>query len=309
MSSKSTETLNIVKKYEKEYNDESNEDDVKEDLTPNKIEQQLDEKIPKYNKFNENHPMEYISYDKTTHRYDINTKTIRKKSYDLNEAINYTKKIILKENSNIFNEEKIIKKIISNKYCILIKYVYNKKIYYDVQHILCYLSLKKGSILDKYKNIKNNIAGYCWHPNQFGGFIKRELITIKTIKLLIKSTNTPSIINLMKLLNIDILKYKIPRKETTNLNKIIKVFSKEKITPQKYVGKYRIDLYFPDYKLGIECDEKDHAYENPKYKKERQKYIENNLNATFIRFNPDDPNFDIFEVISKIHYHMKNKTN
>ena len=32
----------------------------------------------------------------------------------------------------------------------------------------------------------------------------------------------------------------------------------------------------------------------------------NELNATFIRFNPDDNNFNILDIISKIHYHMCN---
>jgi len=65
--------INTIKKYEEEYNDESNEDDIEEDQTPDEIEQQLDEKIPKYNGFNVNHPMESISYDKSTYRYDVGT--------------------------------------------------------------------------------------------------------------------------------------------------------------------------------------------------------------------------------------------
>lgn len=45
----------------------------------------------------------------------------------------------------------------------------------------------------------------------------------------------------------------------TNIDKIIKVFNKEKYNTQKIVGKYRVDLYFLKYKLVIEFD---HKYRN-----------------------------------------------
>ena len=98
--------------------------------------------------------------------------------------------------------------------------------------------------------------------------------------------------------------YKIPRKETTYLNQIITVFNKERLKTQKYINGYKIDLYFPDYKLVIECDENDHKDRDPIYEKKRQKYIKKKLDATFIRFNPDDSAFNILGVISKIHYHI-----
>jgi hypothetical protein len=40
------------------------------------------------------------------------------------------------------------------------------------------------------------------------------------------------------------------------------------------------------------------------YEKKQQKYIEKELDATVIRYNPDDPAFDIMEVISEIYYHI-----
>jgi very-short-patch-repair endonuclease len=61
--------------------------------------------------------------------------------------------------------------------------------------------------------------------------------------------------------------------------------------------------------LIIECDEFNHKDRNKKYELERQFFIENELNATFIRFNPDDNNFNILDVISKIHYNMCNYKN
>ena len=50
----------------------------------------------------------------------------------------------------------------------------------------------------------------------------------------------------------------IMTKEQLVLQKLIKVFAKEKILIQHSVLKYRIDLYFPDHKLAIGVDERGH---------------------------------------------------
>ena len=65
-------------------------------------------------------------------------------------------------------------------------------------------------------------------------------------------------------------------------------------------GKYRIDLYFPEYKLAIACDEFDHRGRDTGYEVERQKHIKKLLNCTFVRFNPDAKDFCILEVVNKI---------
>ena len=88
------------------------------------------------------------------------------------------------------------------------------------------------------------------------------------------------------------------------MHNIITVFKNENFKESYHIGKYFVDLYFPDHKLAIECDENNHSDRDPIYEKTRQTYIENKMNCNFIRFNPDDKNFDIFEVISKIHYHI-----
>jgi len=78
----------------------------------------------------------------------------------------------------------------------------------------------------------------------------RELVNLETVKILISSARTVGSINLAKLLDIETIDYKIPAKETSNSQKIIKVFKNEKIVLQKQVGAYRADLYFSDYDLG-----------------------------------------------------------
>lgn len=299
-----TPIINIIRKYEEEFNDEENDDDIEENLTVEEVEKIIDAKIPCYNKFDENHPMKGVTWDKSSKRYKIQFGNISTNIKNLSDACN---KIMEK-----FKHKQILKNytksILKNNQCKLIEYIHDKNKYYDIKHILYYISLKKSSTNEKYTSVKNNIVAIIWFKNSYGGYIMRELINIDTVKLLIKSTVNPSVINLIKLLEVKLMDYVIPRKETTHINNIMKVFYKEKMITQKYVQEYKIDLYFPKYKLAIECDEFNHINRNINYEIKRQKYIETTLNCIFIRFNPDDPNFDIFKVISDIHYHMHNYT-
>lgn len=69
---------------------------------------------------------------------------------------------------------------------------------------------------------------------------------------------------------------------------------------QYKVGKYYIDLYIPSKKLAIECDEYNHnMYENNK-EIEREKYIKNELQCDFIRFNPCSKHFIFEKFINEI---------
>ena len=69
---------------------------------------------------------------------------------------------------------------------------------------------------------------------------------------------------------------------------------------------YRIDLYFHDYKLAIQIDEDEHNARNIDQKIQIQKAIEKGLCCQFIRINPNDKGFNIFEFINKINI-LKNQ--
>jgi very-short-patch-repair endonuclease len=71
------------------------------------------------------------------------------------------------------------------------------------------------------------------------------------------------------------------------------------IRRQHYIGKYRVDLYFVDYKLVIECDENNHIDRNQIDEKIREDYIIS-LGNKIIRFNPNETNFDLSNVLRKI---------
>lgn len=68
---------------------------------------------------------------------------------------------------------------------------------------------------------------------------------------------------------------------------------------QYKIHTYKVDLYFLDYKLVIECDEYGHTDRDPNYEKTREEYI-TALGNKIIRFNPNIEKFDLSNVIKDI---------
>jgi very-short-patch-repair endonuclease len=69
---------------------------------------------------------------------------------------------------------------------------------------------------------------------------------------------------------------------------------------QYIIGIYRIDLYFTDYHLAVECDENNHADRDPSKEKIREDYILSQGNK-LIRYNPNTSEFDLSNVLREIH--------
>ena len=55
---------------------------------------------------------------------------------------------------------------------------------------------------------------------------------------------------------------------------------------------FRIDIYFTEYCLAVEIDEKGHTDRDLKFEEKRQEALEKKLNCTFIRINTSRENFD-----------------
>ena len=77
---------------------------------------------------------------------------------------------------------------------------------------------------------------------------------------------------------------------------------------QYIFGNYRVDLYFIDYKLVVECDENNHKDRNINYEKTREKFIISQGNQ-MIRFNPNEKLFDLSNVLQKINANILNRPN
>jgi very-short-patch-repair endonuclease len=64
--------------------------------------------------------------------------------------------------------------------------------------------------------------------------------------------------------------------------------------------KYRVDLYFIDYKLIVECDEHGHNDRDKIKEKIREDYLIS-LGNKIIRYNPNDASFDLSNVLREIY--------
>jgi very-short-patch-repair endonuclease len=71
------------------------------------------------------------------------------------------------------------------------------------------------------------------------------------------------------------------------------------IERQYIIGKYRVDLYFIDNKLVIECDENNHINRDTIQEKIREEYILS-LGNKIIRYNPNTSSFDLSNVLREI---------
>jgi len=88
--------------------------------------------------------------------------------------------------------------------------------------------------------------------------------------------------------------------ETQTIGFIENSFSEAlRLTRQKRVGPYYIDLYFEDYNLAIECDENAHKGRDITDERTREQYLLEQ-NITILRYNPNNKNFDLSNVLRKI---------
>ena len=85
------------------------------------------------------------------------------------------------------------------------------------------------------------------------------------------------------------------------------LFAAEKIILQHNVLGYRIDAYFPKYKLAIKADAQGHNDRDIDYEIERQKAIEKEIGCKFIRINPAKKDFNTFLEIGKIQNYITNQ--
>jgi very-short-patch-repair endonuclease len=123
-------------------------------------------------------------------------------------------------------------------------------------------------------------------------------------KMLLKSRKTTSI-EFSKLLDIDKKMEFYTCVETDVIKCLLKTFDCNIMIPQYKVGIYYIDLYFPEYLLAIEIDEKHHNNPTNVIKDStRTQYIIQQLGCRFIRCKPYEKNFDLFSFINNIYIHL-----
>jgi very-short-patch-repair endonuclease len=174
----------------------------------------------------------------------------------------------------------------------------------DLAQLLGYQNPKKAIQVHVYtdnRTVGRNI-GMTGNKNAMES---RFVIAVGATELIHRS-RMPNIFAIADQLGIPIsAKHKAYYHEMSTINALMKAFKGERMLYQYVVGDYRIDLYFPDYRLAVECDEKDHRSYNKTKELQRHNCITKELDASWVRYNPDDKDFDIFLVINDIHRHLK----
>jgi len=124
------------------------------------------------------------------------------------------------------------------------------------------------------------------------------------IKFITKSRKTEAIdIATLLELKIDVQYY--VSIETDIIKCILTTFDGNIMIPQYRVNNYLIDLYFPEYSLAIECDEKHHNKNtNIICDNIRESEIVHTLGCRFIRFSPNKKDFNLFKLLNDIYIHF-----
>jgi very-short-patch-repair endonuclease len=165
-----------------------------------------------------------------------------------------------------------------------------------------------GKIL-KIKNINDALSHFDKDDkhiikiNTNGGMQKLKFITFEGFKKLLVKSRKPMVIDFCHKLNLDINTRVYSCIEADTLKCIMDSFQGEEMLNQHNIKSYLIDLYFPKYKLIIECDEDHHKI---KRNIENDILRENEIKKTipdcvFIRYDPNAKDFNIFKVINKIY--------
>jgi len=144
--------------------------------------------------------------------------------------------------------------------------------------------------------------------------VKKPILDPKTIlitqdgaiELLIKTRKriSPDVLHMLKEFGISTTNRKCLTKEQQTLSAIANAFKTEKIEDQFKIGSYYLDMYFPEYKIVIECDENGHADRKPYKERDRMDYVNKEFDiedSSWIRFNPDEYDFDLSKVIGRIY--------
>jgi len=158
--------------------------------------------------------------------------------------------------------------------------------------------LQLKNITESLKNIKKEYKKY-YKIKTNGGIQNMIILNLNGLQNLLQNSRSINKHKIISALNIDIdIIYDC--KESSYLRIISSSFKCFSQIFQHQIGQYRIDLYFPEYKLAIEVDEFGHKDRCHIYEQERQKYLEKYLDCKFIRFNPDEDNFNIGTIIAQI---------
>jgi len=223
------------------------------------------------------------------------------------DVLNILKNIGINESDIKLNKNDILEKkeLQTYIYCSENRMIFEYFVGYEIVSLLGYTNINQALS----NNVsKSNQLVFREFPGAKSPPLDPKTILITragAIELLIKTRKKISsdILEMFKEFGIETTNQKVLTKEQQTLSAISDAFKTYKIEDQYKVGKYYLDMYFPDFKIVIECDELGHADRKPWKERERMDFVNSELgidDSNWIRFNPDEYGFDVIAVINKI---------
>lgn len=175
----------------------------------------------------------------------------------------------------------MVTKIMKNensKFCVDINKLLENNLHTRKHHVKD--KLKRQFTINEDYQIKLSNTG---KHNKEDIFLTRECYSTLLLKALANSRTMefPDIVDEIK-----IIKHIRPQ-EIYYLEFVQKAFADFESKMQFVCESYKIDLYFTQKNLAIECDEKGHKDRALKYEQNRENQIKRKLSCKFYRFNPD----------------------
>jgi prophage antirepressor-like protein/very-short-patch-repair endonuclease len=168
-----------------------------------------------------------------------------------------------------------------------------------------------GTIL-QLKNIKVSIRDYDKSERTYvriktnGGEQSVSYITHSAVLMLITRCRTIPVVDVVQHMGISMTDRYYTAVETDTLKCITTTFKGHAMLHQYSVDNYRIDLYFLEHKLAIECDEHSSHFGELGQKNDatRQSYIESKLGCRFLRYRPQEQGFNMYAVLNQIYTYL-----
>ena len=133
-----------------------------------------------------------------------------------------------------------------------------------------------------------------------GGLQTARCLTFTGVQRVLCKTRSAKSNQLAEAFSIQIFSNLFLPVESETISFLMNVFKGLTMSPQHFVEKYRIDLYFPDQKLAVECDEEqNHNHLYISKDKVRQAEIQIKLQCKFVRYRPQEAAFSHAKLVNE----------
>jgi very-short-patch-repair endonuclease len=134
-----------------------------------------------------------------------------------------------------------------------------------------------------------------------GGPQETLFLTYARVRRLLVTSRKPAAARMAKAFGMKVHDNHYVRVEAAAVDFISTALDGLNMIQQYRVGPYRVDLYFPDHKIALECNEEGaHGAGRISQDRERQIFIEKHLSCRFIRFRPQQKKFTMAKLLNII---------